>query len=83
MNTLNKYSVFIKSERARENVIILDDLEFCFSKEQLADVKMYHNQGKGIRDISALVKRNEYEVLLALLHFHRERELTRPFGGVA
>lgn len=83
MNTLRPNSVFIRTERARDNVIILDDLEFCFSKEQLADIKMYHNQGRTLREISVLVKRDEYEVLLALLHFHREQQLTRPFGGVA
>lgn len=83
MNTLRRGSVFIRSERARDNEIILEDLEFCFPKYQLADIKMYHNQGKSISYISKVVKRNEYEVLLALLHFHRKRELTRPFGGVA
>lgn len=82
MNTLTRDNSFLRSDRARDNVIVLDDLEFSFSKRQLEKIKEYHNMGKGVREISQLILRDEYEVVLALLHFVRTKERIRPFGGI-
>lgn len=65
----------LPSRRHRDYEIIFNDLEFVFSKEQLNRIKIYHNDGLGIEEISQKEQRNEYEILLAIVHLHRQRRI--------
>ena len=81
MNTATAKRIpLLKPTRYRNYEILLEDLEFIFSKKQLRIIKNLYNDGKWITEISEKVKRNEYEVLLAIIHLHRKRELTRPIA---
>lgn len=81
MNTLNRSFIpNLNTDRARENVILLDDLEFAMTKDQLETITEMHNSGITFPKISEEVKRNKYEVLLALLHQVKKGRLMRRFG---
>lgn len=80
MNTLIKTPMHIKTRPAGEYVILLDDLEFVMTKEHLNDITLLHNNGKSLEYISKFVKRNEYEVLLALIHQAKRGVKLRPFA---
>jgi len=58
-------------------VIILDDLEFAFHRDDLDRIRLLHNQGFYIHEIATHLKRDEYEILLAILHLHRQGEIKR------
>lgn len=81
MNTASQYIPVLTSKRARDNVIALDGLEFAFSREQLQDITKLHNDGFNYKQISKMVNRNEYEVIIALLHQVRQGVEMRPFYG--
>lgn len=68
MNTLVGYTPILNTDRARENVILLEDLEFAMPKDQLEDITELHNSGMDFQDIAKEVRRNPYEVIIALLH---------------
>lgn len=55
-----------------EYEIALDDLEFAFSKKELSYIQNTHNNNIWITDIAKNIKRNEYEVLIAILHMHKQ-----------
>jgi len=78
MNTLTNTYAHLKQTRSREYIIALDGLEFAFSKVQLEQIKELHNAGYHFKDISKIVKRNPYEVIIALLHLAREGAWLRP-----
>jgi len=62
----------------KENyVIILEDLEFAFEKKELEMIAGHHNYGFGINEIAEHMNRNEYEILLAILHLHRQGQIKR------
>lgn len=81
MNTISYNIPILKPRKHGEYVIILEDLEFCFPVEQLDYIEKLHNSGFRISEISEYTKRNEYEVLLAIIHLHREGRITRPLKG--
>lgn len=69
MNTLTHGFIPIPEQIGSENyVILLEDLEFCMPKEQLQEITGLHNDGMNFEDIAKEVKRNKFEVLLALIH---------------
>ena len=78
MNTATNKFAFIRP--TGDYVIILDDLEFAFQKDQLDEIAELHNDGVRLSDISKITKRDEYEVLLAIIHLHRKGKLTRPLA---
>ena len=78
MSTATNKFAFIRP--TGDYVIILDDLEFAFQKDQLDEIAELHNDGVRLSDISKITKRDEYEVLLAIIHLHREGKLTRPLA---
>lgn len=51
-----------------KKIIILDGLDFMWSKKEIDRVVEMHNEGHHINDISKDVKRNPAEVLMALIH---------------
>jgi len=55
-------------EESEDYVILLPNLEFAMSKSQLKTITELHNEGMWIEDIAEEVKRNPYEVLIALIH---------------
>lgn len=71
---------FIERTNARDYVIILDDLEFAFRKEQLDKIRELHNGGMHFAEISKKIHRNEYEVVAALLHLVKRGHAMRPLG---
>ncbi|MEI3605943.1 hypothetical protein SPD48_09595 [Pseudogracilibacillus sp. SE30717A] len=50
-----------------EKIIILDGLDFLWSKKDIEHVVSMHNKGYHIKDISKDINRNPAEVLLALV----------------
>lgn len=78
MNTATNQFAFIRP--TGDYVIILDDLEFAFQKDQLDEIAELHNDGVRLSDISRITKRDEYEVMLAIIHLHRQGKLTRPLA---
>lgn len=64
----------------RDYVIMLEDLEFGISKEQFNYITNLHTQGMDFEDISKEVKRNKYEVLLALIHQAKQGKGLKPFA---
>lgn len=68
MNTLQKRTPMIEQTGRKDHVILLDELEFGMSKGQLETITKMHNEGMDFQDISKEVKRNPYEVIVALLH---------------
>ena len=78
MNTATNQFAFIRP--TGDYVIILDDLEFAFRHEQLDEIAELHNDGVRLSEISRITRRDEYEVLLAIIHLHRQGKLTRPLA---
>ena len=78
MNTATNKFAFIRP--TGDYVIILDDLEFAFRKDQLDEIADLHNDGVRLSDISKITKRDEYEVMLAIIHLHRQGKLTRTLA---
>lgn len=82
MNTLTgKVNAFLEPKKSGHYVILLDDLEFAMSKEQLWQITNLHNDGMKLEDISEYVKRDKYEVLIALIHQAKKGTVKlRPFA---
>ena len=78
MNTATNQFAFIRP--TGDYIIILEDLEFAFRKEQLDEIAELHNDGVRLSEISRETRRDEYEVLLAIIHLHRQGKLTRPLA---
>lgn len=83
VNTLTHRAPILKQTRARDNVIMLEGLEFNISKKQLREITELHNEGKTYNEISKTVKRDPYEVILALLHQTRRGYKMRPIRGAS
>ncbi|MEC5422088.1 hypothetical protein QGM71_01095 [Virgibacillus sp. C22-A2] len=79
MNTLSNVAM-LKQTRARDNVILLEELEFVMPTEQLQTITDLHNDGMELEDIAKEVKRNQYEVLIALIHQNKRNVKLRPFA---
>lgn len=80
MNTLTNRNAYVEMDGAIENVIALDGLEFNFPKCQLEEITNLHNEGLNYKQISKEVSRNEYEVIIALLHQIRQGRGLRRWG---
>lgn len=63
-------------------IILLEDLEFGMSKEQLDYILRLHNEGWHYLDIAEHVGRDPYEVIIALLHIARRahKRIKRPLA---
>ena len=68
----------IKNGKARDNTILLEELEFSMPNAQLQNITDLHNDGMAYEDISKKVKRNKYEVLLALIHQGKRGKRLKP-----
>lgn len=80
MNTLVGYTPLLNTDRARENVILLEDLEFAMPKDQLENITEMHNDGMDFQEIAKEVRRNPYEVIIALLHQTKLGRKMRPMA---
>jgi len=80
LNTINQHAPMLPLTRYRDNIIILEDLEFSFPREQLEKITELHNEGLSVEDISIEVRRNEYEVLLAIVHQHRQNKIKKELA---
>lgn len=67
-------------EQTGDNVILLEDLEFGMPREQLEEITHLHNNGWDFQEIAKEVKRNPYEVIIALLHQVRQGRKMRPLA---
>ena len=66
--------------QAPDNVILLSELEFGMPRWQLNRITELHNRGMMYEDIAKKVKRNKYEVLIALIHQAKNGKRLRPFA---
>lgn len=82
MNTASSYIPTVEQMRFRDYEIILEDLEFMFKKSSLSEIEFMHNRGFSITEIAEHAKRNEYEILLAVLHLHRKGRLKKPLRRI-
>lgn len=80
MRTLTQMPL-IKESRHRDYVILLEDLEFAMSKEQLKRITDLHNAGYTLEEIMDVEKRDPYEIIIALLQSKRSKRHMRPFGS--
>lgn len=80
INTANSYVPIIPLKKYNSYEIALEDLEFVFTKNQLHEITVMHNNGVWVTDIAKNIKRNEYEVLIALIHQHRKGKLTKELA---
>jgi|SRR5690625_4587265 len=80
MNTLNG-SPTLSRERQGDYVLALDGLEFAFPVRQLEEIKRLNNEGYGYKEISKKVRRNKYEVIIALLEINRQGHEVGHIGG--
>ncbi|MGY0692952.1 hypothetical protein ACW2QC_09215 [Virgibacillus sp. FSP13] len=80
MNTLTNQDPYLSTENYRDNVILLEELEFAMPKEQLKRITELHNKGVRLEDIAEQVKRNYYEVLLAIIHQVKHGYKMRPIA---
>lgn len=78
MNTLQRNAPMI--ELTGDHVILLEDLEFSMPVKQLERITRLHNEGVDFQEISQRVKRNPYEVVLALLHQTKRGKGIKPFA---
>lgn len=81
MNTLDQTRFdLLKPTGRKNNVILLENLEFGMSRSQLNQITDLHNSGMRFEEISKKVERDPYEVVLALLHQARTNNVRlRPF----
>src|SRR5699024_438063 len=77
MNTLTTVSYITE---APDNVILLSELEYGMPRWQLDKITELHNRGMRYEDIAKKVKRNKYEVLVALIHQAKNGRRLRPFA---
>jgi len=70
----------MKPERARDYVILLDDLNFQMSKNELKYITDLHNAGMEFEEIAKKLKRDPYEIILALLHRVKNGANIRPIA---
>jgi hypothetical protein len=68
------------SELARDNVIILDELEFIFPRWQLDEITEMWNDGMELEEIAKIQRRDAREVFLALFHQADKNKVTRAFA---
>lgn len=61
-------------------VIVLEELNFIFREKELTQITTMNNVGYSIFDISVEMKRDEYEIMLALMHQHKEKQLTKAIN---
>lgn len=59
-------------------VIILEEMNFIFRESELKKITELHHRDCWIDDIAEELKRNEYEILLALVHQHIKRKIKKP-----
>jgi len=77
MNTLTTVSYITE---APDNVILLSELEYGMPRWQLDKITELHNRGMRYEDIAKKVKRNKYEVLVALIHQAKNGRRLRTFA---
>lgn len=63
--------------RWRDNVVLLEELEFGMTKQQLESIQISHNEGMQVVEIAESENRNIYEVIIALLHLKRAKKLNK------
>jgi hypothetical protein len=81
MNTYRKKGFLpLLPQDSEEKVILLEDLEFAMTTKQLDEITTLWNEGMKWEELAEKVKRNEYEILLALLHQLRQGITLRPFA---
>jgi hypothetical protein len=81
MNTYRKEGILpLFPQDGEEKVILLEDLEFGMSIKQLNEITKLWNEGMKWEELSKQVKRDEIEILLALLHQLKRGVKLRPFA---
>ena len=80
MNTLNNKIPIMQQTFSRDYVILLEDLEMGISKDQLNHITELHKAGMDFEDISQEVKRDPYEVLVALIHQAKQGHVLPAFA---
>lgn len=80
MNTISNKKAILSCDG--ENEILFPDAEFGFPKDQLNQIQRLHNNGVHYQDISEIVQRCPYEVMLALLHMVKAGRKIKPIWEV-
>lgn len=72
MNTKSRNNQSVLSPEEDKYEIALGNLEFAFSKRELNYIQKNHNNGVWFVDIAEEIKRDPYEVLIAIMHMLRK-----------
>ena len=79
MNTKSRTFVpVLDSDEKHE--IALDGLEFAFTKSELKYIQKQHNQGIWFTNIAQKIRRDEYEVLIAIMHMLKQGRKIKPLN---
>lgn len=70
-NNLN-YTNKLKED---EVIVILQDVEFAWNKEDISKVKQMWNENYSLKEIIEFIKREGDEVFLLLLHLSRKNQI--------
>lgn len=60
-----------------KTVIVLEELNYIFRESDINVITNMNNTGYSVEEIASKLNRDEYEIMLALLHQHKERMLTK------
>lgn len=66
----------------RNRVIVLEDLDFVWERNELNQIAKMWSEGKYLRDIAFETDRKDDEVFLALFHLSRAGKITSRKGGL-
>lgn len=77
----NKFN-FTNNLKEDDVIVILDDIEFAWRREDIKYVINLWKYGKGIKYISEKLGRNGDEVFLLLIHLARKGEIKKRKGYI-
>ena len=80
MNTRNNALSAVLDPEEDDYEIALEGLEFAFSKRELKYIQEQHNDGIWFTDIAESIKRDDYEVLIAIMHMLRRGRQIKPLN---
>lgn len=61
-------------------VFLFEELELAMPEKHLYKIKEFHNSGMPLHEIASEVKKNVYEVLIALLYLVKKNHKLLPFN---
>lgn len=80
INTRSYQTNYALSHNDEKYEIALEELEFAFSENELNYIQNTHNNGVWFTDIAKNIRRDDYEVLIAIMHMLRKGRKIKPLN---